>query len=225
MKRKILFIMLCTIAFVFSACGKSEAPASSENIESEAETDLENADETETSADNTQSNEDDVNQTDQEDVVLMSDDERRDILDSMLEEGEITQEEYDEMFALLFEEDFTGITDMDSEELAVTAEESVKRQELILYYDGSSNLTECYWKWESDSDWNTCFDEGTLEAGSGLIINVEVKEEAFEAKFVFENGKVVEDSVSWETLSRLIEEYGDYECVLNFSTLGFWDNM
>ena len=101
MKRKILFIILCVATLAFTSCSKKETSVMSNNVETETSTEIKTTIENEVITEEVEKpTEDTSNEITEEDLtrsINEGTDNSSDIenLKMMLEEGDITQEEYD----------------------------------------------------------------------------------------------------------------------------------
>ena len=142
---------------------------------------------------------------------------------------ELLTAEVMENYRIAFEEiyDFAGNTwnlfmETTSKKFESSETTAKNYQSFTMMYDGDAYVTQIKCKWESDSEWIELLGEEPLEADSWIYTNLEAKEETLLIKFVFDNGKEVDDSLSWETIQEL-NNYYEGDCVVNFSTGGIWD--
>lgn len=79
-------------------------------------------------------------------------------------------------------------------------------QEFLIWYDGDKNLTDLYWKWESESEWKVVWENRIIEPGTGSDFDGTYKEEAFMVKMAFDDGEVGEATLSVEDVKKSKED-------------------
>ena len=121
------------------------------------------------------------------------------------------------------EEDVEAEENVDIQETAENVQEE-SNQKFLVWYDGDKNLTDLYWKWESDSEWQCVFEQRDFEAGTGVDFQGEYKEEAFMVKMTFEDGEAGEATLSVEDvmLSKAEEDEMDGYLVFYIYPIGIW---